>query len=404
METEHLLALKVMRLTRPTLASPLPITCDSKDLPGNLLNNALQQDPTSVPGSETIAVGQFLLLPQNPVDIYLGETFSSYICVFSETSQIVYNVSVKVDLQTSSQRLQLSNNPPTPQLSSDETINTVIHHEVKEIGTHILVCEVTYQNAIGIPHTFRKFFKITVLKPLDVKTKFYNAENDDVCLEAQVQNITSGPICLEKVSLDASHLFNVTCLNTTEDGESIFGIFTLLQPQAITQYLYCLSPNEKLVADLKSLSGATNIGKLDIVWRSNLGEKGRLQTSQLQRMGPDFGDIRLSITELPNFVMLEQLFTFKAKLTNNGERTVDFMLHLENTENIAWCDISGIKLDPLPPHSCKILEFKCIPLVPGLRTISGIKLVDTFLKRTYPYDELGQVFVFVDQRGSRDVH
>lgn len=47
-----------------------------------------------------------------------------------------------------------------------------------------------------------------VLKPLDVKTKFYNAENDDVYLEAQVQNITAGPICLEKVDLDASQLFN----------------------------------------------------------------------------------------------------------------------------------------------------------------------------------------------------
>lgn len=56
--------------------------------------------------------------------------------------------------------------------------------------------------------SFRKFFKIQVLKPLDVKTKFYNAENDDVYLEAQVQNITAGPICLEKVALDASNLFN----------------------------------------------------------------------------------------------------------------------------------------------------------------------------------------------------
>lgn len=46
------------------------------------------------------------------------------------------------------------------------------------------------------------------MKPLDVKTKFYNAESDDVYLETQVQNITSGPICLEKVLLDASHLFN----------------------------------------------------------------------------------------------------------------------------------------------------------------------------------------------------
>lgn len=126
-----------MRLTRPTLAHPLPVTCDGKDLPGNLLNLSLQQDPTAVPGSETLCVGQFLLLPQSPVNIYLGETFSSYICVFSETDQVVNNISVKVDLQTSSQRLLLSMNPPTAQLKPDETVNTVIHHEVKEIGTHM---------------------------------------------------------------------------------------------------------------------------------------------------------------------------------------------------------------------------------------------------------------------------
>lgn len=77
------------------------------------------------------------------------------------------------------------------------------------------------------------------------------------------------------------------------------------------------------------------------------------------------------------------------------ERTVDFVLYLENTKNIAWCDISGRKLDPLPPHSHKTLEFKCIPLVPGLRTLSGIKLMDTFLKRTHTYDELGHVFVIL---------
>lgn len=126
-----------MRLTRPTLASPLPITCDAKDLPGNLLNMALQQDPTAVKGAETLCAGQFLLLPQSPVNIYLGETFSSYVCVYSESSEIVNNISVKVDLQTSSQRLTLSANSPTPQLKPDETVNLVIHHEVKEIGNHM---------------------------------------------------------------------------------------------------------------------------------------------------------------------------------------------------------------------------------------------------------------------------
>lgn len=45
--------------------------------------------------------------------------------------------------------------------------------------------------------------------------------------------------------------------------------------------------------DLKAMSGATSIGKLDIVWRSNLGERGRLQTSQLQRMVSKF--LRVSL-------------------------------------------------------------------------------------------------------------
>ncbi|XP_044744584.1 trafficking protein particle complex subunit 13 [Coccinella septempunctata] len=389
---EHSLALKVMRLTRPTLTSPLPITCESKDLPGNLFNNALQQDPTSVEGVETLCCGQFLLLPQSPVNIYLGETFSSYICVFSETQQVVKNIQVKVDLQTSAQKLSLSSNPPIPELVPDDTINIIIHHEVKEIGMHILVCEVSYNNVMGLSATFRKFFKIQVLKPLEVKTKFYNAENDDVYLEAQVENITMGPIYLEKVDLDASQSYNVTSLNYTTDGENIFGPSMLVNPQSICQFLYCLTPNE----DVKTLRESPNIGKLDIVWRSNLGEKGRLQTSQLSRMGPECGDIRLLLKELPNFVVLEEPFVMKCELINNCERAVELMLYFENVKGIAWCGISGKKLEPLAPKSKKILEFKAVPLIPGLTTISGITLTDTFLKKSYSCDPLGQVFAVID--------
>lgn len=100
-----------------------------------------------------------------------------------------------------------------------------------------MVCEVSYTNQIGPPLSFRKYFKFQVVKPLDVKTKFYNAEvifkyltifklhvliqslfcymfsqyflkSDEVYLEAQIQNLTAGPICLEKVALESSHLFS----------------------------------------------------------------------------------------------------------------------------------------------------------------------------------------------------
>lgn len=395
--TEHLVALKVMRLTKPSLIGARIVTCDSKDLPGSILNNYLKEDAVAVQQMETIAAGQFLLLPQSFGNIYLGETFSCFVCVHNETKQTVANVSIKADLQTSSQRIPLTTHQtePTKQLGVDETLNDVIHHEVKELGTHILVCEVSYLSTFNTLASFRKFFKFEVLKPLDVKTKFYNAESDDVYLEAQVQNITSGPICLEKVSLESSPQFTLKSLNETADGKSIFGDITLLQPKETCQYLYCLSPKESIASDIMQLKAAKNIGKLDIIWRSNLGEKGRLQTSQLLRMAPDYGDIRLTFEAIPSVVDLDEPFVIKCKVVNSCERSLDLMLKLrsEETAGILWSGISNRKVGSLGPGSSAYIQLSALPITSGLQPISGISLVDLFLKRTYDYDSLASVFV-----------
>lgn len=90
---------------------------------------------------------------------------------------------------------------------------------------------------------FRKFFKFPVSKPLDVRTKFYNAEvirayigfdscfiltgifffqSDDVFLEAQIQNTTQVPMTLERVSLEPSELYTCRELNVTEPSDGYF--------------------------------------------------------------------------------------------------------------------------------------------------------------------------------------
>uniref|UniRef100_A0A1E1W8F4 Trafficking protein particle complex subunit 13 n=1 Tax=Pectinophora gossypiella TaxID=13191 RepID=A0A1E1W8F4_PECGO len=394
---EHLVALKVMRLTKPALISPKIVTCDSKDLPGNILNNYLKDDATAVTQMETLAAGQFLLLPQSFGNIYLGETFSCYVCVHNETNQPVQSVSIKADLQTNSQRIPLSTqqNQSPIMLDVDETLSDVIHHEVKDLGTHILVCEVTYMSNYNTLASFRKFFKFEVMKPLDVKTKFYNAESDDVYLEAQVQNITSGSITLEQVSLESSQQFTVKSLNEINDNVSVFGDVTLLQPQESCQYLYCLSPRESISKEIKLLAAAKNIGKLDIVWRSNLGEKGRLQTSQLQRMTPDYGDIRLTYERLPSKASVDEPFDFKCKIVNASERTLDLILKLRSLQDssLLWCGISNRKLGPLEPGNSIYVNLTALPISTGLHNITGVSLVDLFLKRTYDYDDLASICV-----------
>ena len=142
-------------------------------------------------------------------NIYLGETFVSYVSLHNDSTETCDALTLVCHLQTVTQRLPLLQSPQqaaaaaggggetTTNSSSNknqqqqridpgQSIDHVLNHEVKELGTHILVCEVNYMSPSAGKMNFRKYFKFQVLKPLDVKTKFYNAENDDVFLEAQV--------------------------------------------------------------------------------------------------------------------------------------------------------------------------------------------------------------------------
>ncbi|XP_062384122.1 trafficking protein particle complex subunit 13 isoform X1 [Sardina pilchardus] len=400
---EHLLALKVMRLTKPTLFTNMPVTCEDRDLPGDLFSQLMKNDPSIIRGAEMLMLGEMLTLPQNFGNIFLGETFSSYISVHNDSSQVVKDILVKADLQTSSQRLNLSaSSAAVSELQPDRCIDDVIHHEVKEIGTHILVCAVSYTTQSGEKMYFRKFFKFQVLKPLDVKTKFYNAESelssvtDEVFLEAQIQNITTSPMFMEKVSLEPSLMYSVTELNNVtegDEGESTFGKMSYLQPMDTRQYLYCLKPKPEFAEKAGVIKGVTVIGKLDIVWKTNLGERGRLQTSQLQRMAPGYGDVRLSLEYIPDTVNIEEPFDITCKITNCSERTMDLVLEMCNSRSIHWCGVSGRQLGKLGPSASLSIPLRLLASVQGLQSVSGLRLTDTFLKRTYEYDDIAQVCV-----------
>lgn len=129
-----------MRLTRPTLVSPEVIISESKDLPQNLFTQMVENDAAAVKGSEQIAAGQFMLLPQSFGNIYLGETFSSYICVHNCTTHAIEEVRVTADLQSDKTKVVLPINEGKPGpivLNPQDTLDDVIHHEVREIGVHM---------------------------------------------------------------------------------------------------------------------------------------------------------------------------------------------------------------------------------------------------------------------------
>lgn len=103
-------------------------------------------------------------------------------------------------------------------------------------------------------------------------------------MEALFQNLTNLPIQMRSVNFESTN-FDVNSLNYVMNNANqwIFGEKNRLNPMESRQYLYLLKPKKEIRFDANALNSITAFGKLDIVWVSGIGEKGRIQTYQLEK-------------------------------------------------------------------------------------------------------------------------
>ncbi|KAI6214333.1 hypothetical protein M3Y94_00255100 [Aphelenchoides besseyi] len=393
----HALVFRVMRLAKPKFYEATTMSVDSSDEFALDISTALQnytgQESTEIP------LTNYLLAPQSIDNIYLGETFTFYMTVSnSSDSDVCTNVTVQASIQTQTQKHILNSKyqDGNAQLEPQNSIGQVISHEIKETGQHILVCEVNYMLNNTESLSLRKFFKFPVEKPIDVRTKFFSTEDnlcEDVYLEAQIQNLCTSAITLERVDLHPSSFYKrkdsgVSCLSKT-NKRSI-----QLNQHDIYQFLFCLSPN---LADhsYAQFRGVSTIGNLDIRWRTQMGEPGRLQTSQLTRVAPSYGDLRLLVEKIPGQVQLKELFHVDCRVMNCSERSLDLILTLDNEKKrpFLFASPSGVHLGHVLPNTSAHFHLEVLALEKGVQFLSGIRITDAFLKRTYDFDDLAQVLV-----------
>lgn len=127
-----------------------------------------------------------LTLPSSFGAIQLGETFSGALAVNNESAAMVDGVSMRVEMQTATNKVLLAElGGPTLSLVTGDTLEATVHHEIKELGQHVLACIVSYQLPPGARRpappaagtagagvdvgdhdsglqTFRKFYKFAV--------------------------------------------------------------------------------------------------------------------------------------------------------------------------------------------------------------------------------------------------
>ncbi|TPX59744.1 hypothetical protein SpCBS45565_g07661 [Spizellomyces sp. 'palustris'] len=460
----HLLSLKVMRLSRPSFVQVNPIPFEpAPTLPGNAaLTQAAENDITSLsePVQPPIAdllnlnspvlplsnlnirdfgLSDLLTVPSSFGNIYLGETFSSYLCVNNESGSAVQDVGIKAELQTGSQRFTLADTlgGATPRASvtsvaSSNSADTsfssslatrvpllptqqaefVIHHEIKELGVHILVCSVHYSTSGGERRFFRKFYKFQVLNPLAVKTKVNSLQDGRVFLEAQVQNVANETMYLDKMRFEANELFQFHDLNTiitvsdsaagdgprgikarpvvgaTEDGA------VYLSPQDTRQYLYMLQPRKPQDSVART---TPTLGKLDIMWRTHLGETGRLQTAQLSRKVPPIEPYNVAVIATPDRIHAERPFSVTCRIRNNlVSETLRLSIHgvKSKMSSVLLMGPSERYFGNIGPLEHVDFELDFFPLLAGLHKISGFRLNEMVSGTSRDVDNLVDVHVW----------
>ncbi|OAX43830.1 DUF974-domain-containing protein [Rhizopogon vinicolor AM-OR11-026] len=320
----HLLSLKVMRVSRPSLASAWqPFYSSSPSFSAHSTASILSlQGKTPLSGHpktlrDLTHATEFLTLPASFGAIQLGETFSSCLCVNNETNVDVEGVNLRVEVQTVNSKVLVAElGGPGFKLPVGDSLEYIAEHEVKELGPHVMACIVTYHLPPSYRHapgagevsneaSFRKFYKFAVTNPLSVKTKVHtprspsalltSSERDKVFLEVHIQNMTPDAMWFDRMEFDCAEGWNVADANTMPTGSAddnsdrvlFSGSMALMQPQAIRQYIYILTPASSSSFPVVHPAGSViPLGRLDISWRSQFGEPGRLLTSMLSRRIP----------------------------------------------------------------------------------------------------------------------
>lgn len=305
----HAVSLKVLRLSRPTLATqtPLPRTTFGSGL--DISPNASLAYPNADANS-TSPLSPLLTLPASFGAAYVGETFTCTLCVNNELlegnkSKNVSGVKITAELQTPTKQegvpLQLEYRPGTTEEGGDDaadyklvpggTLQRTLRYELKDEGPHVLAVTVSYTETLhnseggasgGRARTFRKLYQFVSQPLLAVRSKVTERKRPSRkgarqwILEAQLENVGEVSVVVEDVLLKEQEGISSQAMNGQTDRDAI-----VLKPQDVEQVMFVLS--EDSVAEDAALK--VTLGQVNINWRSGMGEKGNLTTGYLSSRG-----------------------------------------------------------------------------------------------------------------------
>ena len=105
------------------------------------------------------------------------------------------------------------------------------------------------------------------------------------------------------------------------------------------------------------------------------------------------------VETVPSTVCLYKSFKMTCCIFNNSERTLDLELNLENVNKprILWTGSCSRKLGLVEPSGSLDIVLEAVPQNTSLQSVSGIRITDSLLMRTYQFDDICHIYVVKDE-------
>jgi hypothetical protein len=173
-------------------------------------------------------------------------------------------------------------------------------------------------------------------------------------------------------------------------GLPAFGHLAFLKAGDTQQYMFRLR-GKVSPAQLRQVG---TLGRMDVVWRTAMGERGRLQSNTVQRKLPPPRGVEVALLRAPAEVPMETPFELEASVTNTSQ--AEMQLQLTAPMGIGAMVVDGLctrNLGALKPNATLPLKLRLIAIEPGVQRVSGMQLIDALTEQVHEIGVLAEVFV-----------
>lgn len=282
----------------------------------------------------------------------------------------------------------------------------MIEHDIKELGPHTLMCMAVYTDPEGERKYLPQYFKFVASNPLSVRTKVRTVK-ESTFLEACIENHTKAHLFMDQVHFEPASPWTVKVIQAENDNGPMDPLEKALLKQShliranggVRNYLYELKQLGHEPVAMR-VENSNTLGKLDITWRTTLGEPGRLQTQQILGSAIPLKEVDIRLVEVPSRVIVERPFLLRLSVSNHTDRRLgplEVSMSQDEVEGKGAIVINGLwamVVPSLEPYMTTDLNLSLVATAVGVQKIAGIGVLD--VRDGKSYDTLTATEVFVE--------